>query len=91
MTIQQAARRTTVKVPAPLTPAQRAAYAMAIEQTEAIFALEGMSPSPQDKAINAAVLAGQVSPERAREESLSYQMTHKTLVGFIASRSWATR
>ena len=73
----------------PLTPDERPAYAFAIEQSEAIFALEGLEPSPQDKAIDAAILAGRVSPEQAREELLDYVTAHKTVRGFIESRAWA--
>ena len=74
--------------PEPLNVGRRAAYAAAIQQTEAIFALEGMAPSAQDNAINAATLAGQVSLEQAREELLEYVTTHKTSRGFIESRVW---
>lgn len=82
-------RSSPVFDPAPLSPDQRPAYAAAIEQTEAIFALEGMAPTPQDKAIDAAILAGKVSPEQARDELLDYLKTHKTVKGFIGSRAWA--
>ena len=74
-----------------MSNAQRDAYASAITQVEAIFALEGMAPSEQDKAIDAAILAGVVTPERAREELLAYIVEHKTMDGFIASRSWAAQ
>lgn len=75
----------------PLAPGQRGAYAAAIDQAEAIHALEDMAPSKQDKAIDAAILAGNVSPEQARDELLAYVTEHKTLTGFIESRSWAIR
>ena len=80
-----------VTKPAPLAPEQRAAYAAAITQTEAVFALEGMAPSEQDKAITAAIAAGLVAPEQAREELLAYVLEHKTVRGFIDSRPWAIR
>jgi hypothetical protein len=77
--------------PVPLTPEQRAAYAAAIEQTKAVFALEGMAPTSQDKAVDGAILAGRVSPEQAREELLAYVTAHKTVDGFIESRAWAVQ
>lgn len=73
----------------PLTTDQRGAYAAAIEQAEVIHALEDMAPSRQDKAIDAAILAGNVSPEQARDELLAYVTEHKTSTGFIESRPWA--
>jgi hypothetical protein len=92
MALQQTTdRRAAVATPAPLSPEQRGAYAAAIAQTEAVFALEDMAPSPQDKAIDAAVLAGRVPPEQAREELLAYVTLHKTVRGFIESRPWAVR
>lgn len=75
--------------PAPLTLDQRAAYAAVLSQTEAIFALEDLQPSAQDKAIDAAILNGRVSPEQAREELLAYVRANKTVKGFIESRPWA--
>lgn len=77
--------------PTPLLPEQLASYAAAIEQAEAVFALEGMAPTAQDKAIDAAILAGRVSPEQAREELLAYVTQHKTMDGFFESRAWADR
>jgi hypothetical protein len=77
--------------PAPLTPEQRAHYAAAIADTEAVFALEGMAPSPQDRAITAAIVAGLVAPQQAREELLAYLLEHKTVRGFIETRPWAIR
>ena len=88
-THQTSARREAPAVPAPLTPDQRATYAATIKQTEAIFALEDMAPNAQDLAIDAAILAGKVSPEQAREELLAYVIQHKTVRGFIESRAWA--
>jgi len=73
----------------PLLPEQRLAYGAAIVQSDAIFALEGMTPSAQDKAIDAAVLAGRVSPEQARQELCAHIVAHRTVRGFIESRSWA--
>jgi DNA-binding XRE family transcriptional regulator len=92
MTPQQAtARRAAVATPTPLSPEQRVLYAAAMADTEAVFALEDMSPSPQDKAITAAIVAGLVAPEQAREELHAYVLEHKTVRGFIESRPWAVR
>jgi hypothetical protein len=75
----------------PLTPGQRALYAAAAADTEAVFALDGMTPSLQDKVITAAIVAGRVVPEQAREELLAYVAERKTVLGFIDSRPWAVR
>lgn len=88
---QATAGRRAITTPAPLTPEQRALYAAAMADTEAVFALEDMAPSPQDRAITAAVVAGQVAPEQARDELLAYVLKHKTVRGFIESRPWASR
>jgi hypothetical protein len=89
--LHSAAHRDAMAAPAPLAPEQRAEYAVAIEQSEAVFALEDMAPSAQDKAIDVAILAGKLSPEQAREELLSYLTGHKTVCGFIDSRAWSAR
>lgn len=89
--VQRIRRDDSVADPQPLPTEMRAAYAAAIQQTEAVFALEGMTPTAQDKAIDAAILAGKVSPEQAREELLTYVTAHKTVNGFIESRGWAVQ
>ncbi len=66
----------------PLTPEQQARYAVAIEQTEAIFALEYMAAGQHDEAIKVDILAGQISPEDAREQVLAHVLKYKSLDGF---------
>lgn len=66
----------------PLAPEQRALYATAIEQTEAIFALEYMVPDHHDQTLKVAILTGQVSPEDARERLLTHLIKYKTRNGF---------
>lgn len=66
----------------PLTPEQQLRYAVAIEKTKAIFALEYMAPSQHDEAINVAILTGQISPEDAREQVLAHVLKYKSLNGF---------
>ncbi len=61
----------------------------AIEQTDAIFALEGFEPTDQRRAISAAVLAGRVTHAQVADEMREYVMQHKTVTGFVASRAWA--
>ena len=61
----------------------------AIEQTDAIFALEGFEPTAQTRAIDAAVLAGRVTRSQVATELRDYTMQHKTMRGFIETRSWA--
>lgn len=89
MTMMPKTAATAAREPVPLAPHERAAYRAALVQTQAIFALEGMEPSETDRAIDAAILAGRVAPERAREELLAYLLEHKTMRGFIESRTWA--
>ena len=75
--------------PAYLTPSEREAYAAAIPQVEAMFALDGFEPDEQSRAINAAVIAGRVGPEQLRQELMAYAREKKTVKGFVESRSWA--
>ena len=60
----------------------------AIAQTDAIFALEGFEPTPVTRAIDAAVLDGRVTFAQAIAEMCAYVREHKTMNGFIESRSW---
>lgn len=82
--------KTAPQAQAPLPREQRVLYVAAMKQTEAMVALEGMQPTAQDKAATAAIVAGRVAPEQAREELLAYVREHQTMRGFIESRSWAT-
>ena len=61
----------------------------AFRQTDAIFALEGFAPTEQSKAIDAAVLAGRVTLSQAAHELTQYIKQHKTVEGFVATRTWA--
>lgn len=61
----------------------------AFVQTDAIFALEGFEPDEQMQGVRAAVLAGRVTFDQVIEEMLHYAMQHKTMKGFIQSRTWA--
>ena len=61
----------------------------AIEQTNAIFSLEGFDQTADTKAIDAALLAGRITSTQAAEELNAYASEHKTIRGFIASRTWA--
>jgi hypothetical protein len=57
-------------------------------QSEAIFRLEGMRPTPTSEAIKEAVIAGRVSGSQASEELIEWAKQHQSLDGFIASRAW---
>lgn len=70
--------------------AERARMAEAIRQTEAIFALDGFDPTPDSRAINEAILDGRVTPSQMIAELKAYLREHKTMDGFVASRSWAS-
>ena len=62
----------------------------AMAQTDAIFALEGFEPTPETRVINAAVLDGRVTFAHVIAEVCAYVREHKTMDGFVASRSWAS-
>ncbi len=70
--------QTAPQAQVPLPREQRVLYVAAMKQTA------------QDKAATAAIVAGRVAPEQAREELLAYVREHQTMRGFIESRSWAT-
>jgi len=72
-----------------LTPAEVENIEEAIRQKDAIWALEGFQPTDEIRAVEAAVLAGRITFGQAAEEMRDYAMEHKTMSGFIASRSWA--
>jgi hypothetical protein len=72
-----------------MTDDQIARIKNAIEQTDAIFALEGFEPTDQIHAIDAAVLAGRVTRAQVADEIRDYTMQYKTIDGFIESRAWA--
>lgn len=57
----------------------------AMEQTDAILALEGFEKTEERKAMNRAVLAGRFTHEELAELMLAYAQKHKTVDGFIES------
>lgn len=73
----------------PLTLLQRQAWATASANTDAIFALDDIPSTWQDRAITDAIVAGRVHPEQVREEMLAYVREQKSLHGFVESRGWA--
>lgn len=62
----------------------------AMAQTDAIFALEGFEPTPDSRVVNAAILDGRVTIPQLIAEMTSYVREHKTMSGFVESRSWAS-
>lgn len=58
-----------------------------IQQTDAIFALEGFAKTDVVRATDAAVLAGLGTYEEACTELLAYASYHKTLQGFVYSKA----
>lgn len=66
----------------PLVSEEQLRYSYVIEQIEAVFALECMTPNRHDELIKAAILAGQISLEDAREQLLAHFLRYKTLAGF---------
>lgn len=71
-----------------MTPDERLKCEEYIRQVDAIFRLEGFEPTAMERAMDAAVLAGRVTTSQIIKEMREYIMQHKTLDGFIQSRSW---
>lgn len=61
----------------------------AIEQIDAIFALEGFTPDIETIGVDIAVLAGRVTYSQACSEMVEYAKKYKTTDGFVKSRLWA--
>ena len=61
----------------------------AIRQRDGIMALSGFKPTPLSRAIDEAVLAGRTTFAQARAEIIEWAKEHKSLDGFLATRSWA--
>lgn len=72
-----------------LTPEKIATMKENIRQADAIMRFEGCEPTEQDRAIDAAVLAGRVTRAQVSDELVAYAREHKSIDGFIASRPWA--
>lgn len=72
-----------------LTPEQRSRYALSMEQTEAVFALEDMFPGEHDRAINPAILDRRVTLQEAHAELLAYDLEYEATAGFVTLREWA--
>lgn len=60
----------------------------AIEQTNAIMALEGFNPNDLIIAINQAVLDGKITFKQAGDELKDYVLKYKTTNGFLNSKEW---
>lgn len=58
------------------------------QQVDAIFALEGFTPNADRRVIDEAILAGKITPSKVVEEIVEYVQIHKSMEGFIDSRSW---
>lgn len=71
-----------------MSPTEQIKFHQAIEQTDAIFALEGFTPTLQRRAISEAVLAQRVTYDQAAHELSAFILQHKSSDGFIDSRSW---
>ena len=71
-----------------MTPEERSRILEAIEQVDAIFALEGFEKTEQCRKIDEAVLDGRVTRAQVIEEMREYAMEHKTTDGFVESRKW---
>jgi len=64
---------------------QRQELIEAMEQTDAILALEGFEKTEERKAMNRAVLAGHFTHGQLADLLLAYVKQHKTINGFIES------
>lgn len=71
-----------------LTEEEKRKMQAAMEQTDGIFALEGFTPTEQRKQICAAILAGKVTHQQVIAELLDFAKQHKTVEGFVESRTW---
>lgn len=63
-------------------------HAEVIKQTDAIMALEGFQKTTLSKTIDDAVIAGRVTNSQAADEMVEYAKIHKSLDGFLESRTW---
>lgn len=71
-----------------MTPEDRKAIIEAIEQADAIFALEDFQPTEEMQRIDEAVLAGRVSYAQVADELREYAINHKSARGFLQTRAW---
>ncbi len=71
-----------------MSPTEQMKFHQAIEQTDAIFALEGFAPTQQRRAISDAVFAQRVTYDQVAQELSEFILKHKSSEGFIDSRPW---
>lgn len=71
------------------TKEQQERLAWAIKQANGIAALEGFEPTELSRRIDAAVMSGRVDLMTVDKEMNEWVQQHKTLDGFLESRSWA--
>lgn len=57
-------------------------------QVDAIHRLEGFEPTELQNRIRIAILEGRVTSAQAAKEMSAYAAEHRTLEGFLESRSW---
>ena len=57
-------------------------------QVDAIHGIEGFEPTELQQRIRAAILAGRITSAQAAKEMSAYVAEHRTLEGFLESRSW---
>ena len=62
----------------------------AMAQTDAIFFFFWIEPTPERRVVNAAILEGRVTIPQLIAEMSGYVREHKTMSGFVESRSWAS-
>lgn len=72
-----------------MTSIEQQKFQKAIEETDAIFALEGFKPTKTRKLISDAIMAGRVTHAQVAHEMSEYATQHKTITGFVESRPWA--
>jgi len=68
-----------------MTGNMRAVFA----RVDAIHRLEGFEPTELQKRLRIAILEGRVTSAQAAEEMSAYAAEHRTLEGFLESRSWS--
>jgi hypothetical protein len=57
-------------------------------QVDAIHRLEGFEPTELQRRVRIAILDGRVTSAQAAKEMSAYVAEHRTLEGFLESRSW---
>ncbi len=78
---------TAAKLVSPVKDEERARRLEAIKFVDSVFRLEGFEPTAAIKAVDEAVLAGVGDYDDAAAEIIAYAKEHKSIEGFVYSKS----